>query len=165
MATLSHQSAVNTIKNFWAKNGGLVPSAPPASVLEASVISESFSELTIPYGGFIYLFNYSFPTLPYDVYYIITASTNINSGGIDSEEFFVGLNGTSMTVQTPSNIRAGKGWYGIPLAGGYLVPAGLDGETIGLTISNISPSMSDLYLPEGTYSWNIIAIPVPPSPP
>jgi hypothetical protein len=116
-----------------------VPSAPFSAPFFVDVVGDTFNNVVLSNGTF---FNSSdpigFPTLPYDVFYLIVGYFNLDSGGVDTGDFELQLSGTGIVATMPCNFKAQKGWFGMTLEASYIIPATVDAEAITMIIYNNS---------------------------
>ena len=159
MSLLSQQSAINPTANFWAKNG-LVPPSPVNLPFFVNSVGDNFSDIIITNGNYQYISDpINFPTLPYDVRYVITGYINLTAGGVDTGDFEVQISGTGIVRSSPCNFSASKGWFGMPLAVDYIVPATIDAESVVLNIFNNS---GDSISFTGNCYLNAVGYPITP---
>jgi hypothetical protein len=158
MSILSHQSAVNPTINFWGAGGGAGSLVP--FVVQASVSQVEGTNLVLEENETRIILSATFPQLPYDVYYVANGATNLltEETGIT---FVVGLSGTTMNLLTTSTLTPEKGWNGVPLSGGFLIPANIDGESLFILYSN-SIQGGQITITNYNASWNIVGYPIPP---
>lgn len=154
MSLLTHQSAINPTQNFWGKGGGTLPSNAPFVV--ASNESVQPFDALLDEGQRLVLQEVSLPALTFNVVYIITATWNINSGGVDSDIFKLSIDSVESNSSTSSNTTASKGWYSQSVIGSVGVLAG-DSDVVQLAVSYDQPGTVNVF---GNTTWSVIGFPI-----
>lgn len=163
MSLLPNQSAVNLNISFWGNT-----SSPPIPGNFAFVASPTSSTTTIPFekelvpGEQMYFGTVNIPTInDYDVEYVVYGSMNFNNADEqDTEDFSVGLFGSSTSSSSLANYRANKRWFNISVIASWIVPAGVDGESIGFAVQNTSEG--ETFTALGNATITVIGFPIPP---
>jgi hypothetical protein len=153
MSLLSQQSAINPTANFWAKFGAIAPALVP--YVETSG-STNISSL-IGDGDDLITLTASIPDSPNNVAYVVSIFYNLDSNGVDSPPFILGMqyNGSAQ-FEINADFKAGKGWATSSFTNTYYIAPNSGVLTLDTYIRNATGGALTF---DGAVNWSVIAYP------
>ena len=153
MSLLANQSAVNPTLNFWGNGGGSPVNVP---YMESS--ASASINTTIIDGAEYKPISINIADSPLDIVYVVSVFYNLNSDGLDSPPFLLGVQyngGNQFTID--ADFKVGKGWATSSFTQSYNIIPNSGAITLETYILNTSGG--DLPV-VGTVNWSVIAYPL-----